>query len=406
MKLIDLLRLALHSLKRNKLRTFLTMLGIIIGVGSVIAMLAVGEGSKESIKSQISGLGTNVVMVYPASTNTGGVRSDAGSAQSLTQNDADVIADQCPSVELVTPVATTRTQIVAGAKNWRSLVTGAYVNYFEIRNLKVIYGSYYSATDENGANKVCVLGQTVTDNIFGGSEEALGKFIRINNIPFKVIGVLEKKGQNSFGQDQDDIVIAPFSTVQKRILGNTFVNQILMSAISEELIPQASDEVTKLLRSRHKTREGDESDFTIRTQTEIANIVGSTSAILTILLATIASISLLVGGIGIMNIMLVSVTERTKEIGLRLAVGAKGSDVLLQFLIEAIMLSVLGGLIGIGFGLLTSYLVYAGLDWPVSVQIPSIIISFLFSAGIGVFFGWYPARKAARLNPIDALRYE
>jgi putative ABC transport system permease protein len=381
MKLTDLLRLALHSLKRNKLRTFLTMLGIIIGVGSVIAMLGIGEGSKENIQSQIAGLGTNVVIVFPSSSSSGGVRSDAGSAQSLTQADADMIKERCPSVKYVSPIASTR-------------------------NLKLSDGNYFTPSDQRSAAKVCVLGQTVVDNLFDPNDEVIGKFIRINNIPFKVIGVLQRKGQNTFGQDQDDIVVTPFSTVQKRIISSKSVQQILISANTEALIPQASDEVTNLLRARHKIRPEDENDFSIRTQTEIASLVGSTSAILTILLASIASISLLVGGIGIMNIMLVSVTERTKEIGLRMAVGAKGSDVLMQFLIEAILMSVLGGLIGIGLGLLTAFILSSTLNWPVSVQIPSIVISFILSAGIGVFFGWYPARKAARLNPIDALRYE
>lgn len=406
MKISDLFRLALHSLKRNKLRTFLTMLGIIIGVGSVIAMLAIGQGSKENIQSQISSLGTNVVIIFPASGSTGGVRSDAGSAQSLTQADADAIKERCPSVEYASPIAMTRSQVIANGRNWRSAIYGVYIDYFQIRNLRVTDGNYFTPSDERSAAKVCILGQTVVDNLFDPGAEVIGRFIRINNIPFKVTGILERKGQNTFGQDQDDVVITPFSTVQKRIIASKSVQQILISATSEELIPKASDEVSTLLRARHKIRPEGESDFSIRTQTEIASIVGSTSAILTVLLASIASISLLVGGIGIMNIMLVSVTERTKEIGLRMAVGAKGGDVLLQFLIEAILMSVLGGLIGIGLGMLTAYLLSSILNWPVSVQIPAIVVSFIFSAGIGVFFGWYPARKAAKLNPIDALRYE
>jgi putative ABC transport system permease protein len=406
MKFSNLFRIALRSLGKNKVRSFLTMLGIIIGVGSVIAMLAIGQGSKENIEKSISSLGTNVIMVFPNSSSQGGVKSEAGTSQKLTLEDAVSIGNQCDAIKYYSPIVRTTTQIVAASQNWRTSVYGAYPDYFQIRNFNVTSGSYFEMSDDRAAAKVCVIGLTVVQNLFGENENPVGMFIRISNIPFKIIGVLEKKGQNSSGQDQDDIIIAPFSTVQKRILASTFVQQILVSATSENDITAASSQISDLLKERHKIAEGQEPDFTIKTQSEIGAAAASTSVVLTGLLATIASISLLVGGIGIMNIMLVSVTERTREIGIRMAVGAKGIDVLLQFLIEAILLSFIGGLIGIGVGLGASWMVSDLLGWPVSIAINSILLSFLFSTAIGIFFGWYPARKAANLNPIEALRYE
>jgi putative ABC transport system permease protein len=306
----------------------------------------------------------------------------------------------------VSPVVRTGAQIITGSQNWRTIVIGALTDYFSIRNLNVVSGTYFSSTDERAAAKVCLVGQTVSVNLFGEGSDPIGQVIRINRIPFKIIGLLEKKGQNTFGQDQDDIIIAPFSTVQKRMLSTTNLNQIIASAVSEEDIDGAKDEITLVLRERHKLPENVEDDFTVRTQSDISNIFGSISKVLTILLGSIASISLLVGGIGIMNIMLVSVTERTKEIGIRLAVGAKSKDVLMQFMIEAMFISFVGGIIGVGLGTFVSVLVARFGGWPVTVTIYSIALSFLFAAIIGVFFGWYPARKAGRLNPIDALRYE
>src|SRR6478609_7618972 len=349
MKWGNLFMLAYRALGKNKLRTFLTMLGIIIGVASVIAMLAIGEGSKQSIKTQISSLGTNILIIMPGST-TGPVRADAGSAQSLTLADADAIRNRCSYISAVSPMVQTRAQAVYASKNWRPTTFGVYPEYLYIRNLKVQDGTMFSMYEVKTAAKVCLVGKTVVTNLFGEDASPLGEIIRVKNIPMKIIGVLEPKGQNTFGQDQDDIIIAPFFTVQKRLLAVTFVNQILASAVSEEDITNATDEVTELLNERHRISVDKETDFTIRTQTEIAKIVGSTTAVLTVLLAIIASISLLVGGIGIMNIMYVSVTERTREIGLRLAIGARGMDVLLQFLIEAILISVLGGIIGILLG--------------------------------------------------------
>jgi putative ABC transport system permease protein len=406
MKLRNLLVAALRSLAKNKMRTFLTMLGIIIGVASVIAMLAIGEGSKESIQKQISSLGTNTLMIWPSASSTGGVRMEAGTSQRLTIDDVRAIADRCASVQYITPQARTSGQLIVGSQNWRTSVYGVYPEYFEIRNLKIVNGSSFGMSDDRSSAKVCVIGQTVVENLFGENSDPIGKVMRINKIPFKVVGVIEEKGQNAFGQDQDDIVIAPFTTVQRRMMAVTHVQSMLASAKSEPQISAATGEITELLKERHKLGPSEEPDFTIRTQSELANTASATSQVLTVLLASIASISLLVGGIGIMNIMLVSVTERTREIGIRMSVGARGRDVLLQFLIEALMISLIGGLLGISLGIIASDTIAGLMKWPVTITAQSIVMSFLFSSAIGIFFGWYPAQKAARLNPIDALRYE
>jgi len=406
MKIKNLLIAALRSLNKNKMRTFLTMLGIIIGVASVIAMLAIGQGSRESIQAQISTLGTNVIMIWPSASSSGGVRLEAGSSQRLTLEDAKVLADKCQYLSAVTPQVRTGGQMIAGSQNWRTSVWGVYPEYFTIRNLEVASGSIFTMTEDKASAKVCVIGKTVATNLFGEDADPVGKYMRINKVPFKIIGVLEPKGQNAFGQDQDDIVIAPFTTIYRRMLTISHIHSIMASASSESLIKAATEEITQVLKEKRKLGASEEPDFTVRTQTDIANTATSTSRIMTVLLATIASISLIVGGIGIMNIMLVSVTERTREIGIRMSVGARGRDVLLQFLIEAVLISLIGGIIGIAMGFLASNLVASIMQWPVTVTVQSIALSFLFSMIVGVFFGWYPARKAARLNPIEALRYE
>jgi len=406
MNLKNLMKAAIRSLAKNKMRTFLTMLGIIIGVASVITMLAIGQGSRESIQAQISTLGTNVMMIFPSASTTGGVRMEAGTSQRMTLDDAKAVTERCPSILYLTPQVRTSGQLVAGSSNWRTSVYGVYPEYFDIRNLKIETGDRFSMNDDRSAAKVCLVGQTVVINLFGEGADAVGRFIRINKIPFKIVGIIEKKGQNAFGQDQDDMVIAPFSTVQKRMLTITYIQSMMASAKSESLIPAATEEITEVLKTRHRLGPSEDPDFTIRTQSDIAKTATETSRIMTILLATIASISLLVGGIGIMNIMLVSVTERTREIGIRMSVGARGRDVLLQFLIEALLISLIGGLIGIGLGVLVSQIVTDFMNWPITITLQSILMSFLFSSAIGIFFGWYPAQKAARLNPIDALRYE
>jgi putative ABC transport system permease protein len=406
MRFTALFQIALRSLARNKLRSFLTMLGVIIGVAAVIAMLAVGRGAGETMTSSIASLGSNVINVSPGSRSQGPARLEAGAASRFREEDVEAVRKEANALLYITPVARTQAQLKSGSQNWRTSVIGAYPEYLLIRQWPLVSGVNYTATDERAGAKVCLLGRTVADNLFGEGVDPTGASLRINNLPFRVLGVLEKKGQNSFGMDQDDIILAPFATVQKKILGNIYVNSMLASAVSEPAMPVAAAQITEVLKRRMRIPEGAEPDFNVRTQTEIAAAATAVSGALTVLLSSIAGISLLVGGIGIMNIMLVSVTERTREIGLRLAVGARGRDILLQFLVEAMMISLLGGLIGVGLGVGVSAMLAGFQGWAVKVSATSVIVAFAFSAATGIFFGWWPARKAARLNPIDALRYE
>ena len=405
MKILNILLSAFRALQRNKMRSFLTMLGIIIGVGAVIAMLAIGQGAEYSVKEQIASLGTNVLMVYPGAQQQAGVRSAAGGATTLTEDDALAISKECPAVQYISPGSMAGGQVIAGNLNWSTGISGVGTDYLEIRQWPIEYGEFFTDQDVKAAAKVCILGKTVADNLFPESSP-VDQTVRIRSVPFKVVGVLTKKGQNAMGQDQDDVILAPYTTVIRRLSHWPNLRFILVSATSLKDISAAQKQISDLLRMRHKIQPYDSDDFTIRNQTDLAATATATTDILTILLASIASVSLLVGGIGIMNIMLVSVTERTREIGIRMSIGARSKDILLQFLIEALVLSLLGGIIGIILGVAGSSLISSLAKWPTIVTAFSIILSFGFSIAIGIFFGFYPARKAAMLNPIDALRYE
>jgi putative ABC transport system permease protein len=405
MNLGSSIKVAFKALGKNKFRSFLTMLGIIIGVAAVIAMQAIGSGSSSDINTRISSLGSNLIMVTPAASKQSGVRLESGSAAGLKKADADILLQDAPSVAAVSPMVRTSVQLKYGNENWRSNVTGVYPDYFTIRGYEVGTGAVFTEEDEHALAKVCVIGKTVSDNLFGPQVNPVGKTIRVGTIPFLVTGLLKTKG-SGFGQDQDDIVVAPFSTVQRRMLGTDNIQQIYLSAQSEDLVNACVGEITQIMRTRHRIPDGAADDFTIGTQSQVRETLNAVLGTITILLASIAAISLLVGGIGIMNIMLVSVTERTREIGIRMAVGATGFDVQFQLLIEAIVLSVLGGIAGITIGVGASLFISKVVGWTTLISPQSILLSFVVSTLIGVFFGWYPARKAANLNPIDALRYE
>ena len=405
MRFFEILRIAFDALLRNKMRSLLTMLGIIIGVGAVIAMVAIGQGAQVSVEAQISSLGSNVLMVFPGSSSRGGVMGGGGTGASLTEEDQQAVKEQCPAVAYVSPQVGSGAQVVFGNLNWGTRIQGGTVDFFAIRDWRLDAGDFFTDQDVRAATKVCLLGQTLVDQLFEGSNP-VDQTIRIRNIPFRVIGTLKPKGQNAMGQDQDDLIIIPYTTLQKRLMGHTHSWGFIASAVSKSQIPLAQQQMTDLLRMRHKLGPMDDNDFTIRNQTEIADAQSATTKIMTTLLASIASVSLLVGGIGIMNIMLVSVTERTREIGIRMSIGARKRDILTQFLMEAIVMSLLGGLIGIGFGIAGSSLVSKIAGWPTFITANSIIIAVFFSMIVGIFFGFYPARKASMLHPIDALRYE
>ncbi|MFD1293954.1 ABC transporter permease [Lutibacter holmesii] len=407
MRLLNLFKIAFKAIILNKTRTLLTMLGIIIGVASVIAMLAIGEGSKESIRTTISSMGSNMITIRPGADDRGPARGSGGNVQTLTLKDYYKIKEETTNLlSYITPMVNGGGQVINGSNNWPSTIYGVNPDYLNIKVVDLQSGSMFTDAEVKSAAKVALIGQTVVDNIFPDGEEPVGQMIRFDNIPFKIIGVLEEKGENTFGQDQDDVVIAPYTTVQKRILAIDYLNQIVASAISEDDAPEAVTQVTEILRDQHKLLDNEDDDFTVRSMEELISTFSSTSEMLTILLVAVASISLLIGGIGIMNIMYVSVKERTKEIGLRMAVGGKGSDILMQFLIEAILISITGGLIGVVLGLGATLFIENFLHWPTSVALYSIVISFAVCAITGIFFGWYPARKAAALDPITALRYE
>lgn len=402
----NLFKIALRALANNKLRAFLTMLGIIIGVASVIAMLAIGQGSKKSIQQQISEMGSNMIMIHPGAEMRGGVRQDPSAMQTLKLENYEKLSEECTYLSGISPNVSSSGQLVAGANNYPSSVSGVSMDYLTIRQLTVEQGEMFTENDIRTAAKVCVIGKTIVDNLFPDGSDPIGKVIRCNQIPFRVIGVLKSKGYNSMGMDQDDVVLAPYSTVMKRLLAQTYLSGIFASALTEDMTDEAVDEITTILRREHKLKETDDDDFTIRTQQELSSMLNTTTDLMTTLLACIAGISLVVGGIGIMNIMYVSVTERTREIGLRMSVGARGVDILSQFLIEAILISITGGLIGVIIGCGASFMIKTIAHWPVFIQPWSVLLSFLVCTVTGVSFGWYPAKKAADLDPIDALRYE
>ena len=402
----NLFKIALRALANNKLRAFLTMVGIIIGVASVIAMLAIGQGSKKSIQQQISEMGSNMIMIHPGAEMRGGVRQDPSAMQTLKLENYEKLSEECTYLSGISPNVSSSGQLVAGANNYPSSVSGVSMDYLTIRQLTVEQGEMFTENDIRTAAKVCVIGKTIVDNLFPDGSDPIGKVIRCNQIPFRVIGVLKSKGYNSMGMDQDDVVLAPYSTVMKRLLAQTYLSGIFASALTEDMTDEAVDEITTILRREHKLKETDDDDFTIRTQQELSSMLNTTTDLMTTLLACIAGISLVVGGIGIMNIMYVSVTERTREIGLRMSVGARGVDILSQFLIEAILISITGGLIGVIIGCGASFMIKTIAHWPVFIQPWSVLLSFLVCTVTGVFFGWYPAKKAADLDPIDALRYE
>lgn len=407
MNIKNLFRISVKALGSNKFRALLTMLGIIIGVAAVIAMLAIGQGSKQSIQDQISQMGSNMLMIQPGANMFQGARMAGSSTQTMVLADYNAIRNQCPDLAAVSPMVNANGQSINGANNWPVNMQGVNEEYLQIRKFEIKEGRVFTPREIASAAKVCLIGKTVVDNLFTDGSDPVGKSIRYNKIPFQVIGVLAEKGTNAMGQDQDNVLLAPYTTVQKRVLAITYLNGIYCSTTTQEVSQKAKSEVEEIMRNQHHLNpDGSADDFNVRSQDELLTMFSSTSTILTILLAVIAGISLIVGGIGIMNIMFVSVTERTREIGLRMAVGARGLDIMTQFLTEAILISVLGGLIGVALGIGSSFIIQDFLHWPIIITSYSIVLSFAVCTFTGVFFGWYPAKKAANLDPIDAIRYE
>ncbi|MBD5280263.1 MAG: FtsX-like permease family protein [Bacteroides sp.] len=406
MNIQNLLKIALKALNNNKMRCFLTMLGVIIGVGAVIAMLAIGQGSKNSIKAQISEMGSNMIMIFPGAERRGGVRQSSDDMQTLKPSDYEAIVNQATTIANITPTVNGSGQWINGNNNYPSQAQGVNTQFLDIRQRKVAKGEMFTEEDVKTAAKVCVLGQTLVDNLFPDGTDPIGKIVRFGKIPMTVIGVLEEKGYNTMGQDQDDLALVPYTTVMKRVLATDYLQGIQASAIDEEMTDQTIQEITDILRIQHKLREGEEDNFTIRSMKELAEMISSTSSMMTVLLAAVAGISLLVGGIGIMNIMIVSVTERTREIGLRMSIGATGRDIMMQFLIEAVIISVTGGLLGILIGGIATWMISIFAHWPVQIDMSSVILSFVVCTVIGIIFGFYPAAKASNLDPIEAIRYE
>lgn len=406
MIITNLLKVALKAMNNNKMRCFLTMLGVIIGVGAVIAMLAIGQGSKNSIKAQISEMGSNMIMIMPGSENRGGVRQSGSDMQTLKPADFEALEREAESILYMTPMVNSSGQWVNGNNNYPSQAQGVNTSYLDIRQRKVAEGEMFTEEDVRNAAKVCVLGKTLVENLFPDGTDPIGKVVRFGKIPMTVVGVLDEKGYNTMGQDQDDLALVPYTTVMKRILASDYLQGIQASAVDEERTEETITEITDILRAQHRLRDDQDNDFTIRSMQELAEMISSTSSMMTVLLAAVAGISLLVGGIGIMNIMIVSVTERTREIGLRMSIGATGSDIMLQFLIEAVILSVTGGILGILLGALATWMIALFANWPVAISMSSVILSFAVCTIIGVIFGFYPAAKASNLDPIEAIRYE
>ena len=405
MEIFATIRVALRAILRNKLRSVLTVLGVVIGVCAVITMVNIGSGAQVAIEKAISGLGTNMIIIFPGSMTKGGMRTGFGTVTTLVDSDAQAIIDECPAVQLVTPVVSTAAQAVYQNQNWGTSIMGTNPDFQLIKNWALVRGAFFTQQDVKAATKVCVLGKTVAEKLFG-VQNPVGQIIRVKRIPFRVIGVLTEKGQTTFGQDQDDTIIIPYTTAQKRLMGITYLSMIMASAVSNELIPHAQDQIRTLLRQRHAIPEGEDDDFTVRNLADLTETFNTITGILTLLLGSIASISLVVGGIGIMNIMLVSVTERTREIGIRMSVGARPVDILTQFLLEAVLLSLIGGAAGIILGVGLTAVIARVAEWPTPISLVAILVSSLFAASVGIFFGLYPAIKASRMNPIEALRYE